>query len=487
MKIKKILALFVLAFMFTASGLFAQVDKAQDLINKGDYVGAVNVLKDVVKSDDGYDVNYLYGLALYKTGNLKDAETYLNKALKKDDEGVMAMKTLGDIYSSKKQYDKADTYYKKAAKLDNENIFILISQGTNYSLAGKVDDAIRVLTLATTISKENADVYVGLGDAYYYRRTWGPAVENYEKALKLNPKNASALFGLGRIYYRQKKFNDAIQKYKDAIEADPNFSEAYYESARLLYFSGKYQTALERIDKYLSLRPSSIDGKSYKAKILYYLGQQEQAETLIDEVLKAEPNDEGANRIKATIDFEQKEYANALSEYAKVPLDFLETEDFINIAKTNLVLGDTVKALATLDSASRIDPDYDRTYFEQGKILLYQGKYSDAVNALNKAIELNTPNVTVYYAKGLAQYLDKKNNEAEETFKILVEKDPKNSEGYYYLAVISNQKRTDAETAGKTEDVKKFKDEAISYSQKSLEIDSTNEKAKKLLDYLNSK
>lgn len=117
MKINKILTLFVLAIMFTASGLFAQVDKAEGLIKKGDYVGAVNALKDVVKSDNGYDANYLYGLALYKTGNLKDAETYLNKALAKDDEGVMALKTLGIFTAQKSNMIKRIRIIKKQQSL----------------------------------------------------------------------------------------------------------------------------------------------------------------------------------------------------------------------------------------------------------------------------------------------------------------------------------------------------------------------------------
>ena len=158
MKNIKILTLFVFAFMVFASGIFAQVDKAEGLIKKGDYVGAVNALKDVVKSDNGYDANYLYGLALYKTGNVKDAETYLNKALAKDDEGVMALKTMGDLYSSKKQYDKA------------------------------LDD----LNRAIELSPNNDNAYNTRGTVYWRKGNRQQAKADWRQALELNPDNKHA-------------------------------------------------------------------------------------------------------------------------------------------------------------------------------------------------------------------------------------------------------------------------------------------------------
>jgi tetratricopeptide (TPR) repeat protein len=198
---KQIIKLFVVILALTFSNAsFAQgIDAGIKAAQSGDYVKAVNLMKSSINSESGYEANYYYGLALFQTGATKQAETYLNRALKDDEEGIEALKTMGDLYSSKKDYTKADTYYKKALAQEPENIGVLFQQADNYTKAGKVDDAITTLTFAKTISDNNPNVYVGLGDAYYYRRAYPPAIDNYQKALSLNPKSARGQYGLGQV------------------------------------------------------------------------------------------------------------------------------------------------------------------------------------------------------------------------------------------------------------------------------------------------
>lgn len=71
------------------------------------YVKAVGILKNLVKSEDSYDGYYYYGLALLNTGSIKEAEANLSKALSKDDEGIGALMTMGNLYSKKKEYDRS--------------------------------------------------------------------------------------------------------------------------------------------------------------------------------------------------------------------------------------------------------------------------------------------------------------------------------------------------------------------------------------------
>ena len=93
------------------------LQKGRDAINRGDYVKAVDILSKVVVNDKDYDAYYLYGLALYRTGSLVKAEENLKKALSQDDEGVGAMITLGNLYSSQKKYSEANSLFKRGLKI----------------------------------------------------------------------------------------------------------------------------------------------------------------------------------------------------------------------------------------------------------------------------------------------------------------------------------------------------------------------------------
>ena len=97
----------VMFFMIFAAAVNAQdnLEKGMNAVKKGDYLGALNLLKGVSK--DSYDANLYYGIALFQTGSVKDAEKFLKDAIKKDEERPEAYSALGELYSSQKNYGEA--------------------------------------------------------------------------------------------------------------------------------------------------------------------------------------------------------------------------------------------------------------------------------------------------------------------------------------------------------------------------------------------
>jgi len=186
-KLRKYSVLILIAVFSFVINSYAQdnLEKAVNLIKKGDYVEARDILKNIVKDNNNYEPNYYYGYSLFKTGSIDEAEKFFKIALKDDDEGIGALKGLGELYSSQKKYIEANSQFRKALSVEPENISVMISQAKNFSLEGKIDDAIKVLTLATTYSKENPEVYVGLGDAYNIRGAYDIAIKYYNDAIKI--------------------------------------------------------------------------------------------------------------------------------------------------------------------------------------------------------------------------------------------------------------------------------------------------------------
>ncbi|MGH2575646.1 MAG: tetratricopeptide repeat protein, partial [Ignavibacteria bacterium] len=103
MNINKKITMFLLAFIFAGlSQVAAQSDLENGIsaVNRGDYLNAVALLKRAVSKDSkSYDANLYYGIALYQTGSLKDAEKYIKKAVSIDNEKPEAYSSLGEIYT----------------------------------------------------------------------------------------------------------------------------------------------------------------------------------------------------------------------------------------------------------------------------------------------------------------------------------------------------------------------------------------------------
>lgn len=448
-------------FILLVSKVDAQdnLKKGIDAVKKGDYVAALNYLKDVVKSDKSYEANYYYGEALLKTGSLEDARKYFEIALKDDDEGVDALRGLGDYYSLKKDYTKAHSYYQKALKIDPNNIPVMLAEADAYVAEGKLDDANNLLFLAKATSKqvynrEDPTIYVGIGNVYLMRGSYKAAIENYDKALALNKNLATAYFGKGKAYYKERKYNEALSAYNDAIQKDPNYADAYLEIGKILYFADKFDEAATAFKKFSTLKPGSQEGNSYYAKTLYAQGRFDDALKILNEVLKIDPNSITGNLYTAYIYSEKKAedsltqidyYKKAVEYFQKVPLKEFEAEDFGKFGKVMENLGDNQKAIELYHCAIKLDSANSLYYYNLGIVHLSNNANDSAVYYFEKATDYGSKSKVMFFLKGLAYYNLQKYDRAASSFEEATKIDDQFTRAflmlgnsYYYLNKFDN-------------------------------------------------
>lgn len=411
--------LFIVAIILLASnGVYSQVDQGVNAAKRGDYVKAVELLKSVADKQDNYEVYYYYGLSLLNTGSVKQAEKFLNKALKKDDEGIGALTALGDLFSGKKDYNKANSYYKRALAADPENIDVMLAQAKNLTLQGKLDESNNILLFAKTLKSNDPAIYVGIGDNYYYRRAFKPAEENYRKALEIKANYPSAHFGLGQIHFREKDYNKALDQYDNAIKDNPNFAAAYLEKGRLLYFSEKYDEALAAFEKYSKLQPGSIDALTYIAKVKYGQKKYDEALTILDEVVAKNPDEDLSSAYKylAYVHNEKEEYDKALEYFLKVPKNIFDTEDYIKLAQIYYNKKDMENAYKSFNEAIAVDSAESSIYYQLGIMQFNDKKYESAIESFDQSIQLGTKQLAAYVYKGLSFYSLQKYDDALKAF-----------------------------------------------------------------------
>jgi tetratricopeptide (TPR) repeat protein len=437
--VNKITRLILIAFtVFTAITLRADdnLNRGIAAIKAGDYVKALDILKSVSK--DSYEANLYYGIALFKTGSLADAEKSLKAAIRNDEERPEAYSSLGEIYTQQKKYSDAAAQFELSKKylplsktkdqLEKEEIELIITvlkaESENFIADGKVDKAISSLTQAKIFDDKNPVIYVGLGDAYLARGAFDVARNNYDQSLKLKPNYAPALFGLGDISFKKKKYSDALDYYIKSSNEDNNFAPAFFMKGMMFYLIDKFNDAIDAFERYDKLVPGSLKGKTYMAKAHYGKQEFDIALKILEEVLSIDPTYSEANKYKAYILIEQKKYDEAEQYFNKVKPEDLNAEDYTKWSKIFTDKKEFAKAYQLLDKAVSLDSNDENTYFEYAKAMFADTKYAEANTLFLKSIELGNINLGAYVFSGVCYYYTKEFEKGIEILNKCIEKDP---------------------------------------------------------------
>jgi len=166
------------------------VDKALKAMQSGKFEDAQKELTAAHKSaPQDADVCYLLGAAYQKAGDLKNAQTYLDKAVSIDGDNVKALVALGQVQDQQKNYRAAIPPLEKAITIDSKEWLAHWVLSDAYLRTGEYEKA-----------RKNAEAAVELGDG---------------SANKAELIEGEALAQLGRP-------DDAIKVLEDFLHNVPN-------------------------------------------------------------------------------------------------------------------------------------------------------------------------------------------------------------------------------------------------------------------------
>lgn len=241
--------------------------------------------------------NLAYTLSKYNTSNSNYLTVIklLEKSISLRRGNYKAYLNIGDIYSTKQDYDNAIINYKKALEINpkfsaaywsiglidekmgrmNEalkryknavrfaplDIKALYSLGTLCLNTGQYANAINTLERLISLSPDNPDAYYNLGLCYYYIGDYKKAVEAYQQSLKINPYKADIHNSLGISLLMVGRLDMAMQEYAVAIKIDPKFAQAYGNMGLVYKQMGEKDRAIAMFKEALKFDPNNQSTK----------------------------------------------------------------------------------------------------------------------------------------------------------------------------------------------------------------------------------
>ncbi len=180
----------------------------------------------------------------------------------------------------------------------------------------------------------------------------------------------------GFALYGQGKYNDSFRAFEKAIDLDPGNADAWYNIGVVLYAQGKFNDSLQAFNKSIETNPLDADAWYNKGSALAELGRTTAAE----------------------------------DAFAKAS----ELDAFTNAGEFRSEARDSTKPINS--TAYEIEIRTSEDWQNWGIALYNQGKYEEAIQAYDRAIDLDSLNPETWQNKGYALNKLGKNKEANECF-----------------------------------------------------------------------
>ncbi len=157
------------------------------------------------------------GIAYLNKGDIGQAISDYNKAIKFNPEYANAYNNRGNAYIKKGNFDQSIADCNKAIELDPKHAEAYNNRGIAYLKKGNFDQAISDCNKVTEINPKHADVYNTRGNAYLSKGDIDQALSDYNKAIEINPKHANVYNNRAMAYFKKEQY---IKSWEDVHTAE---------------------------------------------------------------------------------------------------------------------------------------------------------------------------------------------------------------------------------------------------------------------------
>ncbi len=332
----------IMAIATPAVEMYKKFDHAAELVDKGQFEAAIGEWKELLATNpDDSRIHNNLATALTRTG----------------------------------RYTEAIPEFQKALELNPQYHTIYNNLGRTLVAAGRSDEAIVTFQRGLQYYPESPELHDHLGLALASRGRFDEAMAEFNKALEINPNYADAHRNLGRALAMTGRLDQATPHYERALEINPEFAEAQSELGRLLAVEGQYDQAIPHLKKALAIKPDLVEAHYYLGASLYFSsGRTQEALAQWREALRVDPNfvpamNDAAHALAAS--------PNASDRNGAEAVELAERAVQLSGARNPLYLDTLAAAYAEV------------------------GKFSDAVAAEHKALELAAPQHNAQLEDGL--------------------------------------------------------------------------------------
>ena len=280
----------VLLFSFILSDA-QNVEAGKKMFNYQKYASANIVLQQAIKNNQNDAQAYLWQVfVLNELNSMQEAKKLIAKVPAGIQNNPYIKIAKGFIALYDKDSAAAKVYFNEAINDDRKREpaqHIAVAIANVESANGDNLFAINLLEDAIKKEKKDADIYIIEGDAYRKLLDASNAFTAYNNALDIDKNNALANYKLGKLFQSQENKDMYLMYYNKAIAIDPQFAPAYYQLFYIFY-SYSPKIAKEYLDLYMANSDKSISNDYLKVDMLYLLKNYTEAIKIANQIAQTD-------------------------------------------------------------------------------------------------------------------------------------------------------------------------------------------------------
>ena len=366
----------------------------------------------------------------------------LSDQIKSTPDNVECWLLMCRIYRNQKEYGRAMSSVNEAIRVNKPKKSGFVNSTLYWWKSSVYDDMDnneqeiewlkKALDAARKDNKENVqNISFDLGQAYYEAKNYDESDAVYRQMVKEDETDQAAMTGLARNMIQREDYAGAVRMLDASQKYGDDYSETYRFRSEAYDKMGETDKAIDDALLWFEKDEDAYDSAIIKLMMKHRTYAIAKAKTS----MKSSDSKDAWRVLLLSIYEEAGEYENAIKEYDALEEDYGKDE-FIYAHRADCYnkLGLTDMALSEIEKAIELEADYSNIC-SKGGILRTAGRYAEAIEVFDQAIEVDPLYAFAYYAKGWCHELSGDDDKAMECYDLGIDLDKE----YAYIYLMRGQ------------------------------------------------
>ena len=366
----------------------------------------------------------------------------LSDQIKSTPDNVECWLLMCRIYRNQKEYGRAMSSVNEAIRVNKPKKSGFVNSTLYWWKSSVYDDMDnneqeiewlkKALDAARKDNKENVqNISFDLGQAYYEAKKYDESDAVYRQMVKEDETDQAAMTGLARNMIQRENYAGAVRMLDASQKYGDDYSETYRFRSEAYDKMGETDKAIDDALLWFEKDEDAYDSAIIKLMMKHRTYAIAKAKTS----MKSSDSKDAWRVLLLSIYEEAGEYENAIKEYDALEEDYGKDE-FIYAHRADCYnkLGLTDMALSEIEKAIELEADYSNIC-SKGGILRTAGRYAEAIEVFDQAIEVDPLYAFAYYSKGWCHELSGDDDKAMECYDLGIDLDKE----YAYIYLMRGQ------------------------------------------------